>query len=465
MLVFALSVPEGFAQQGLNLPFLKSVPQANYTNPAVISPHRFYLGFPLLSSMKIGMENTAFRYDDIIKKREDDSLYFDTKGMYDKLDEKNYLRMEFTTELFAMGFKIGRSFLSFNLSEKFYGDFMYPKEMISLMLYGNAQYIGQTVNAGGFDFQMNQYHEMAVGLAFPIGPKFSAGVRTKFLGGVANIDTKSTDILLFSPDEFSTELTTNIEVNTSIPGTDPKGDSLAIDVDGESFVSTAKTLHNLGLAFDFGMQFVPNEKFTLGFSMTDIGFIDWESGVRNFVVNNEKMPFTFDGIDLGKLVTDDTLSFDENLEQLGDSLEENVDIHVSHDPYRSFLIPKLYLSAIYHLTPRDHFGAQLRNDFMKGNLLPSLTLNYTREFGKVFALTGGYTLTQNLYSKIGLGMMIKAGPFQFYALTDNVTAMFKIKQARYVNTHFGMNFVISKPRERKPKVEEPIKTPIPELVK
>jgi hypothetical protein len=43
--------------------------------------------------------------------------------------------------------------------------------------------------------------------------------------------------------------------------------------------------------------------------------------------------------------------------------------------------------------------------------------------------------------------------------------MFKIKQARYVNTHFGMNFVISKPRERKPKVEEPIKTPIPELVK
>ena len=190
LILFFSAFPPASAQNGKNINFLRVVPQSSYTNPAIVPPYDFYIGFPALSSLKLDFKNTPFDFNDVIRTNNNDSLFFDTQEMMNSLKNKNYLLFDFSNEFIAFGFRAKDFFISFNFSEKFTTSLMYPKEFISLLVNGNAPYIGTTVNAGGFDINITHYHELALGLSYTISKKWSAGLRAKYLVGVLNLDTK-----------------------------------------------------------------------------------------------------------------------------------------------------------------------------------------------------------------------------------------------------------------------------------
>ncbi|MEI7499524.1 MAG: DUF5723 family protein [Bacteroidota bacterium] len=447
--VFALvmfSCTSVIAQQGRNINFLRVVPQSGYINPAIVPPYSFYIGLPALSSLKVEMKNTPFHYKDIFITKANDSVYLDTRALLNTLKTKNYFLTEFENEFLTFGFRVKQAFITINLSEKFNSDIMYPKEFMSLLINGNAQYLGTSVNAGGFDINVNHYHELALGFSYVINNHFTAGFRAKYLVGMLNIDTKNTDISLYSPDEFSIKVNTDIEINTSIPGALPgTGDSLGFNINGQDYLKSLMSFNNTGYAFDLGMQYMPNEKITLGLSVTDLGFINWKTGVRNIVTNKETSSYTFNGIDIGRMFNDSS-KFEDQLNEVIDSLKKNLGLRVTYENYRSSLIPKIYLSGIFSLTPKDHFGALIRCDIFKGNLIPSFTLNYTREFGKAFSLMAGYSIATNSYTNFAFGFALNAGPIQLYILTDNVLGIAQLTTTRYSNTHFGINLVFGRSR-------------------
>ena len=461
--IFALAVlillfsafPPAAAQNGKNINFLRVVPQSSYTNPAIVPPYDFYIGFPALSSLKLDFKNTPFDFNDVIKTNDKDSLYLDTQAMMNSLKNKNYLLFDFSNEFIAFGFRAKDFFISFNFSEKFTTSLMYPKEFISLLVNGNAPYIGTTVNAGGLDINITHYHELALGLSYTISKNWSAGLRAKYLVGVLNLDTKKTNINLYSPDEFSITASTDILVNMSIPGNNPnKEDSLSFNIDSDDFLRGFYGFKNSGFAFDLGAQFQPIEKLTLGLSVTDVGFIHWRTGVQNLVTNNNSSSYTFNAIDIGEMFSSDSVKFSDQLTEVLDSLKKNLGLRVTYDNYYSWLTPKLYASVIYDLTPKDHFGFLWRCDFFKGNLLPSVSLNYTREFGKAFSLLAGYTVATNSYANFALGFAVNAGPVQLYLMTDNILGITQLTNTRYANTHFGINLVFGRNKwYNKPKIK------------
>ncbi len=453
------------AQQGRNINFLRVVPQSGYINPAIVPPYNFYIGLPALSSLKLEMKNTPFHYQDVIKTRSDDSLYLDTQALLGSLKNKNYLLAEFEDEIISFGFRVQKAFITVNLSEKINSDIMYPKEFMSLLINGNAQYLGESVNAGGFDINITHYEELALGLSYMINDQFTAGFRAKYLIGIANIDTKNTDINLYSPDEFSLTVSTDLEINTSLPGTVPGVDSLGFTINSQDYIHGLTSFDNTGFAFDFGAQYMINEKLTLGLSVTDLGYINWKTGVRNIVTDKATSSYTYQGIDIGRMFTDST-KFEDQINEVIDSLKENLGLRVTYEKYRSSLVPKIYLSGIYSLTPKDHFGGLFRMDIFKGNLLPSLSLNYTREFGKAFSLMGGYTIATDSYTNIALGFAVNAGPVQLYLLTDNVLGIAQLTTTRYSNTHFGINLVFGRSKwynkttktPKAPEIQDPVET-------
>ena len=458
-----LGYATAIAQQGRNISFLRVVPQSGYTNPAIVPPYDFYIGLPALSSLKLEMKNTPFGYSDIVKTRSDDSLYLDTQALLSSLKNKNYLLTEFADEVLSFGFRVQQAFITFNLTEKVNSDIMIPKEFMNLLINGNAQYLGTTVNAGGFDASITHYEELALGLSYAINKQFTAGFRAKYLIGIANLDTRKTDINIYSPDEFSMTVSTDLEVNTSIPGTEPGNDSLGFHLKGQDYLKSLTSFDNTGFAFDLGAQYMMNEKVTFGLSVTDWGFINWKTGVRNIVTDASTSSYTYSGIDIGRMFTDST-SFDKQLNEVIDSLKKNLGLRVTYEKYRSNLTPKIYMSGIYNLTPKDHFGGLLRLDIFKGNVLPSFTLNYTREFGKAFSLMGGYTIATDSYTNIALGFAVNAGPVQLYLMTDNVLGIAQITNTRYANTHFGINLVFGRSKwYNKPSAapKEPVKEATP----
>ncbi|MEI7980957.1 MAG: DUF5723 family protein [Bacteroidota bacterium] len=450
------------AQQGRNIDFLRVVPQSAYTNPAIVPPYNFYIGLPALSSLKIEMKNTPFDYNDIIKTNSHDSLYLDTQAFLSSLKNKNYLLSEFTNEFLSFGFRVKQAFISFNFSEKFTGDMMYPKELMSLLVNGNAQYLGTSVNVGGLAINVNYYHEIALGLAYTINDQFSAGFKAKYLVGILNVDTKHTDINLYSPDEFSMTVSTDLEINASVPGTSTlRNDSLGFKINTNDFIKGFYSFGNSGFAFDFGGQYMPNEKITIGLSVTDLGFINWKTGVRNVVTNKETSSYTYSGINIGKMFSSDSVKFSDQLSEVLDSLKKNLGLKVTYEPYRAWLVPKIYLSGIYNLTPKDHFGFLWRCDYFKGNLLPSVTLNYTREFGKALSLMAGYTIATDSYTNFAFGFAVNAGPVQLYLLTDNILGIAQLNNTRFSNTHFGINLVFGRSQwyNNKPMQPKEITTP------
>jgi hypothetical protein len=441
------------AQQGRNINFLRVVPQSGYTNPAIVPPYDFYIGIPALSSLKLEMSNTPFDYNDVVKTRSDDSLYLDTQALYESLKKKNYFLTEFADEILSFGFRVQNAFITFNLSQKFSSNIMIPKEFMSLLINGNAQYLGTSVNVGGFDMSVTNYNELALGLSYVINKQFTAGFRAKYLVGIGNLDTKTTDINLYSPDEFSMTVSSNLEVNATIPGTEP-GDSLEFNLEGQDYLKSMTSFDNTGFAFDLGLQYNLDEKTTLGLSVTDWGFINWKSGVRNIVTNGSTSSYTYNGVDIGRLVTD-SIGFQGLMDEVVDSLEKNLGLEVTYEKYRSSLTPKIYLSGTYSLTPKDNFGGLLRIDIFKGNALPSLTLNYTRVFGKAFSLMGGYTIATRSYANFALGFAVNAGPVQLYAMTDNILGIVQITNTRYANTHFGINLVFGRSKWYNKQAEVP----------
>jgi len=459
LFLFLAGIDPVFSQQGKNINFLRVVPQSGYTNPAIVAPYNFYIGFPGLSSLKVEMKNTPFDFDDIVKTNANDSLYLDTQAFLNSLKTKNYLMAEVTNEFLAFGVRINQAFISFNLSEKFTGDVMYPKESISFLVNGNSQYLGSTVNAGGFDINVTQYHELALGLSYTFNKKISAGFRAKYLLGVFNIETKHTDIDIYSPDEFTMVISTDLEINSTIPGNDVSGDdSLGFNINGNDFFKGLYSFKNSGLGLDLGVQYMPTEKFTFGLSVTDLGYINWKTDVRNIVSNEETSSHTFTGIDISAMFSSDSVKFTDQLNNALDSLKEDLGIRVTYNKYKSWLVTKFYLSGIFHLTPKDHFGFLWRGDLFKGHLMPSVTLNYTREFGKAFSMMAGYTIAKDSYTNFGLGFAVNAGPVQLYLMTDNLLGVVQITNTRYANTHFGINLVFGRSKwynNAQPEVKPP----------
>jgi hypothetical protein len=447
------------AQQGRNINFLRVVPQSGYINPAIVPPYDFYIGIPALSSLKLEMSNTPFDYNDVIKTRSDDSLYLDTQALLNSMHKKNYFMTEFADEFLSFGFRVQNAFITFNLSQKFNSNIMIPKEFMSFLINGNAQYLGTSVNVGGLDMSVTNYNELALGLSYVINKQFTAGFRAKYLIGIANLDTKKTDVNIYTPDEFSMTVSTNLEVNATIPGTEP-GDSLDFNLDGQDYLKSMTSFDNTGFAVDLGVQYNLNDKTTLGLSVTDWGFINWKTGVRNLVSENESAQTTFSGVEFGRIFTD-SADFKKMVNEVLDSLSKELGLKVTYEKYRSSLTPKIYLSGTYSLTPKDHFGGLLRIDIFKGNALPSFTLNYTREFGKAFSLMGGYTIATRSYANIALGFAVNAGPVQLYLMTDNILGIVQLTNTRYANTHFGINLVFGRSKWYNKQADvpsEPVKT-------
>ena len=83
------------AQNDVSIHLLQSVPQSIYTNPSFSPQAKVYVGLPMLSSFYFGISHSGFAYRDVVKRRPDDTLYFDLDNMLDKMGSKNFLSANF----------------------------------------------------------------------------------------------------------------------------------------------------------------------------------------------------------------------------------------------------------------------------------------------------------------------------------------------------------------------------------
>lgn len=449
-------VKPALAQYDLTIYPMQSIPQSNYNNPALVPDCKIHIGclpigLPVLPSLYFGISNSGFAYNNAVRKVRADSSYIDLGNVIDKMGKKNYLATRMQMELLSFGFKIKRThYVSLGLYEKLDFRFCYPKDLISMVWYGNSQFIGKEASFNGLGIDITHYRELAVGYSNQIDDKWTIGGRAKLLFGMANVWTKKTKATLGIHEEYY-DFTANsgMNINMSLPDeimnrideniqdTSSKKPSIFENYNPLDYAFNTK---NLGGAIDLGVNYRLNEKFSFAASVVDLGYIHWKTGARNFI--SPDTAFVFEGLDFTIFTNKDTSSTNNQIvQQLIDSVTKIYQLDTTYQPYWGPLNPVIYLSGFYSPSSKDKVSLLARLEIYKGTVHPAFTIGYYRKFGKALSIAVNYSYNNRSWLNIGFGAALKAGPFQFFLTTDNIFSGAMPYAIRNINIHFGCNLI------------------------
>lgn len=420
------------------LAHMNSVPQSLDGNPSATLPYKFYIGFPALNNFYLGFQN-PFAYGDVIKRSSDDSLHVDQAGFIDALSSnRNLMFLENRIDVLNFGFRIKKNFFTFSNSIRSAMYYSYPKDMMRLFVYGNAQFVDsdETVNMNDLRINGTVWSEIAVGYQRHVSDKLNIGGRVKLLHGFGNINTAKSDISIYTdPNSYAWSIISNAQVN------------MASVIDSSGNMNTSDLMKNKGVSIDLGATYRLTDNIAFGIGVLDLGKIWWKTNPQQFSTTMKEENWTFKGLQLDRLFIDGKINTDI-MKEVGDTIKEQFQFSDSlAENYSTWTYPKIIAHAYYRLGENNKFGFYSRNDIANGTIFPSFTLSYNRKFGRILELGVSYSMIHKNWANLGAGLALKLGAFQWYLTSENVLSYFNAANAKNVYFHFGFNFVFGKWKE------------------
>ena len=429
ILAQAFTISNLNAQNERSMYYMNQIPQASYDNPAFMPNCKFYISLPVISSTYTSYHNSGFKYNDVITKRDDDSLVFDQKKFFNAIGNNNDVGFSMQKELIAMGFKTGKNYISFSLGVKGMGNFHYTKDLMSLLLNGNAPFIGKTIDISGSRVYGISYTEAAFGFTREINTKLKVGARLKYLFGIAAINSQDSRVTLTTdPTTYALTAMSDIHVDYAMP------------TNNQNKFDVSAMTKNKGVAIDLGIDYQVNERLSVNASLLDLGSITWNQKVTNYVSTIPNNSFTFQGVVVNDLFSKNGSS-DSTLNHLLDTLKNKFNIAETHKSFKTSLVKRFNIGATWMLDNKNIAGFIMRNEFFAGNYNPSVSLSLNHHFGRVLSGTVSYSYIDKSFTNVGAGFSLNLGPVQIYGVMDNVIALMQVKNMQTVNAQIGLNLV------------------------
>jgi len=335
---------------------------------------------------------------------------------------------------------------------RFQSSLVYPKGLAQVAWQGNAAFIGETIEISpAFDFM--SYEELGIGGSLKFD-KLKIGATLNFLGGIGVATTENNSAKLRTDEDiYELTLTTDYEVLTADLDADKENVDFgifAIDFSDISLLSFAfpdfsvdynKGLFNFGqsknrgVSLDIGATYQLNKQWRFGFSVLDIGKINWSNNINTY---RSKETTTFSGISLGAVNFNEGNVF--TFDSLTDSLEQVVNFTTSSASFSTNLPTQAYFNVQYQVTPKLDLGLVVHSRFDATNTLAaSIGGNY--QLANFLRLGATYSIEDNEFSNLGLNASMHLGPVQIFAITNNILTAFRPLDANYQTASLGVNLV------------------------
>jgi hypothetical protein len=447
------------AQQSNTLYFMRGVPQVYQMNPAIQPDCNFFLGLPGFSPMQVRVDNSTFGFSDLVSYNESiDSLITflhplaDKDAFLDLLKERNYLNTEYGISIGSFGFRINKAFLSFDIATRGNVRVGYPGDMLKIPVNGIES--DMNYNFNGLGINTTLWNEFAIGFSLKPVEQLSIGVRGKFLQGLMNIEMQKFDVQLSTANDVW-DIHSDILMNASLPAF-----NLELDEDGmidlnslelldfpKELPSLLTNFNNKGFAMDIGADFRPLDWLQTSISLVDFGRINWRDKVYNI---QNKADYSFSGVEIN-------LDNDDFLDVLADTLKQLAEFSASENAYSSWLTPKLYTGVNLYAHPKISFGILSRTEFIPQSVRQQFTFSANFYPIRMLSASFSYSILEGTYQNIGLGISLKAGPFNLYVITDTGPSVaFWPYDTRYFNIRSGLNIAVGgKKIKREPKYSIP----------
>jgi len=454
VLIFPISQQNSQAQVSTTLYHMYGVPQANQLNPA-FQPHcDGYLGFPMLSPLNFSMESNPLKYEDIFSYNAqlDQMITFmhpqgDQEAFLNTLKPYNDLSSSIGSGPLSVGWRNKQFYFTVDFKERMELNSGFTKDFAEFLINGNRNQERFNFSETGLD--VSYFHELAFGVSYDFEDQFQVGGRVKFLFGLANVNTRLTDITLTAYEDrwdFNSNIMLDITGPELMVPVDSAGfviwDEIDADIDPENddfagYVfdnfGTFMGAGNLGLGIDLGFSFNPIENLSVSASLNDMAFIRWKN--ESYQLKQDGS-FGWEGVEV-------TLEegWDPG-EDLLDSLENQMKFSAVNEPYTTYLSGKVYLGAAYELNDMIKFGAVDRIRIYNNHFFNQLTLSANVMPIQMFSATISYSVIGQDYMNFGLGLSLRLGPFNMYFISDQAPSGYLFPdQINSVNFRFGLNLV------------------------
>ena len=434
----------------------------NLYNPAIPIESRGVFGF-MMSNINFSVFNSSVKYDNLYSFSNGMPETLDINKFINSLDEHdNSINSSFSMDILRLGFKAGNLFVDFGWRMKYYGELSYSKDFLGFFAKGNGHYLGND-NPAHFNIgtEMNLYNEMAVGLQYQLNDKLSIGVRPKFLMGMANLSIDNNGTKIYT-DENTYAMTADVNLNIkaatmlNMENVNRLSDIATYYDDLDTIVidNIFNVTENIGFGIDFGASYVFNEHIGVAAGVYDLGYIKWKDSKerhnsREGVVINDALFDSFED------VMDMNIDITEMLGNLSGGIWDNDTIN-SGGSYKTSLKTRIMLQGYYEFSPLARFTAISQLYYVKEKFRPSLTLAYSGSLWRLLNVTANYTLSKYAGNSFGVGLGIKLGPLNVYAVTDNIMIASKLNASTFemltsystANIRVGMILTFgSKPKE------------------
>jgi len=440
MLFFVLQIK---AQQNNTLFLMHELPQSNIVNPAVQIPCKLYIAIPLIGSTHINAYSSGFSFNDIFEKGSDDIFYIKPENIVDKANKYEIIATETHLTLLSFGYKFKQNYFTFSINEKINTYQLFSKNLASFIIHGNSQFEGKNADFGNLRVNGNHYREYAFGWSRNINEKLQLGFKLKLLYGKANIYTNPSIINLYTDkNTFNLNLVSSIDTYTSLPAefnTNSKNQvndvHLPKDFNKKEYLMNTD---NKGAGFDFGMIYEINEDYTLSASLLDIGKINWQ-GNLNHLQSRGSLDVTGSTFQNGL----------NDANEFSDTLLTVFRPKLYTKNYSSPLVPNTYIGLTRNINDWINVGSVYHAEFFKKRIHSSFTFSANTELiNKHLYSSVSYTLQNNQFNNIGIGIGAKVGSVHFHAISDNIPAFFSLLDARNVNLRFGISILTGCGKEK-----------------
>jgi hypothetical protein len=448
--------------------WMKTLPQTANYNPAKQTGAKLFIDIPALPNFSVNLYHTGFTVNDMFKPVSSDSFMIDLDGIENALNLKNNINLDFDLSILNLGFSLGSDlFITFGINYKANESFWYPKGLIEMRRLNYRE--NRTPLTFDFTQNLTVHREIFAGISKDLGNGFTVGGRIKLLSGYANITTEQLKVDWYtetSPDSMY-EWTFDSDINVKV--SQPIGWSLQYDSIGnfESFqldeyvpkdhISELIFPGNPGLAFDLGAEYNLDDRFIFSASITDLGFIKWNT---NPGILTQNAQFRFSGLDIAKYIngldalTSGADSLGQRIAQdMIDTLKTVFNPQIEETAYTTRLNSKLYLGVDAAITDYFNVGVLYRGLMADSKLTSGLTISANANFLKGWSYSLSYSIMNRKANNLGMGLAYKVGPWQMYLITDNMAVPFWavngsrisdnwIRNTKTVNFAFGMNFIL-----------------------
>lgn len=406
--------------------------QSSYINPTILPEHTVSIGLPGMSSFYTQFITNGFVPNNFLKFR-NDSMHVSPSKFLAELKEQNLINSTNNVELFHLRMKIRNGYYWVGIRTNFNLSLMYPRELFSFPIEGNVPYIGKNLDFSNLKVDATLYNEYSFGMAKEFN-HWVFGGRISLLQGLTNIQ--------FDPKSFNIQVDTttyknvgnaDATLNTAGIPKNSNGDPSFDHVQDINYITDYLTnFKNRGFALSAGVTYKLNDQLHLSFAFSDLGYINWKDSVTNYTLNG-KTTFPLDFI--SRFINGNDLSLD--------SIKDDFVRDTVQKSYRTYLHPKYNASASYKIFRRTIIGFSASGVYNK-KLYPAFTLGLSQGVARFITLIATISYNQKTINNLGVGLMIKPGPFQFYLIADNVYPLINPLYTTNGNIRVGMNIVFGR---------------------